>query len=748
MQHPQKSQKLRVSIIAPILILITLVALSIGALIKHYLTQHMLADIQSRAELLTHTIVYLVDAGDDPEEFNHMLLALGSEEGVNTLYVVSRDDEKIIASSKPSWKNDSVDTIDEIKHHKSIHAQLSSDDDSPITLVNSSNHSLTYATRLILNKNGEQEVKAATKAIFVELDTQRATEQISQQLRTLLIIVIAALITTVILISKLLNIYIFTPLHFILKAITERSKGNIDAPATVFREDEIGVLAHTFNNLIQLDERKKRIVRERDQELQFIFDNLPIGIWYKDDKNNVLRLNQSAAKSLDKSVSEVEGKNLSVFCFKQARYEWEQDKYIIESGQPMLNIIEKQVVGERKNWIRTDKVLYQSNERDQQRILVLKQDITELKQIEERLKESERRFQLVIEATYDGIWDWPDITKDEEYWSPQWKALLGYEENEIKASAKTFFSMLHPDDIPLVEKAVKAHKEQGIPFDVEYRLRKKNGDYHWFQAKGILSTDEETDVQRMTGSISNIQQRKESEKKLHDYNEELKRSNAVLDEYAYAASHDLQSPLRGIDQIASWIIEDLEEGKTEEIVSNLKLMRSRVKRMEKLLKDLLTYSKVGRREEAMDLANTEEIVKDLFKLASPPEGFQLLIEGDLPTFTTLIAPFEQVIRNLIGNAIKHHDKPNGTISISCILLEHNQYQFCIKDDGPGIDKKYHELVFKMFKSLKSRDEVEASGIGLTLVSKIITTYNGSIRLESELGKGATFYFTWPINIDT
>jgi PAS domain S-box-containing protein len=578
----------------------------------------------------------------------------------------------------------------------------------------------------------------ATAVVFVDLDTQRPSAQIAKKMQTLLIIVLITVAAIITLIILLLNVYLFMPICSILRIIRERAGGNTSVFAKIFRHDEIGSLAMTLNDLMQIGE-------EREQELQLIFDNVPVNIWYKDNKNTLLRLNESAAKLIGKPVTDIEGKNLSQFLPQLADHELQEDQLIIESGVPSLNIIEKHIVDNEPRWTKTDKVPYTSFNHNQQRILVVKQDITELIKAEEKLRESEQRFQLVIKATYDGIWDWPDMSKDIEYWSPQWKALLGYEEHEIEASAKTFFSMLHPDDIAEVQNAVMAHQEQNIPFDVEYRLKNNQGDYRWFQAKGIMSTNAETGAKRMTGSISDIQQRKESEQKLRSYNAELERSNKILDEYAYAASHDLQSPLRGIDQIARWIIEDLAEGNTESITENLTLMRGRVKRMEKLLKDLLVYSKVGRQEESIGVVNTEELVYDLFKLASAPSGHQLIVENELPTFTTLVAPFEQVLRNLIGNAIKHNDKDDLMITISCRTLQ-NQYRFTVQDNGAGIDKKYHELIFKMFKSLKSRDEVEASGIGLTLVSKIIATYHGTIHLESDLGTGAKFSFTWPIDI--
>ena len=226
---------------------------------------------------------------------------------------------------------------------------------------------------------------------------------------------------------------------------------------------------------------------------------------------------------------------------------------------------------------------------------------------------------------------------------------------------------------------------------------------------------------------------------------ELARSNNDLDDFAYVASHDLKAPLRGIDQLATWVVEDIEEGNLEEIPNHLKMMRSRIRRLETLLNDLLTYSRVNHQQNNISEIDTSVLIHDLFMLVSPLNGFTLTVNGDLPSFSTFSVPFEQVIRNLLNNAIKHHHKAQGNIEVSCVEKE-KFYQFSVKDDGPGISSSYHEDVFKMFKTLRPRDETEGSGMGLALIKKIVEHYSGQVKIESSEGKGSTFYFTWPKNV--
>jgi signal transduction histidine kinase len=223
---------------------------------------------------------------------------------------------------------------------------------------------------------------------------------------------------------------------------------------------------------------------------------------------------------------------------------------------------------------------------------------------------------------------------------------------------------------------------------------------------------------------------------------ELIRSNQDLDDFAYVASHDLQAPLRGIDQLASWIAEDVASGNNDEVIENVGMMRSRVQRLESLLADLLTYSRANKTEQKIKKVNSYELIKDCFSIITPPAGFNIKLDDNLPTFLTAKAPFEQVIRNLLNNAMKHNDKLEGFIHVSCNDAG-DFYQFSFQDNGPGISADYHEDIFKMFKTLKPRDEIEGSGMGLALIKKIVEYYRGEVGVSSIKDQGSTFYFTWP-----
>lgn len=226
---------------------------------------------------------------------------------------------------------------------------------------------------------------------------------------------------------------------------------------------------------------------------------------------------------------------------------------------------------------------------------------------------------------------------------------------------------------------------------------------------------------------------------------ELARSNRDLDDFAYIASHDLKAPLRGIDQLASWVAEDIKSGDMDEVPDNLDLLRQRAQRLEILLNDLLAYSRVNKGPKQLTRVDSRQLISDSFSMVFAPVDFTLTLAGEFPTFDTISPPLEQVIRNLLSNAVKHHDKSKGEITVSCQTLA-DHYEFSIADDGPGIHEDFHQHIFKMFKTLKPRDEVEGSGMGLALIERIVKHYHGTISVESELGEGSRFTFTWPKTI--
>lgn len=249
-------------------------------------------------------------------------------------------------------------------------------------------------------------------------------------------------------------------------------------------------------------------------------------------------------------------------------------------------------------------------------------------------------------------------------------------------------------------------------------------------------------TQNITAMHRTLQRRIELESEVQSTAAALAGSNRDLEEFAYIASHDLRAPLRAIKNLAEWISEDLGERLDPENRERMELLLGRARRLDRLIDDLLQYSRAGRATGAPQRLDANELVDEIAAMLSPPRGMVISRECDLPTLETVVAPLELVLRNLISNAIKHHDKPTGRVSVGWRDAG-DFHEFCVRDDGPGIAAEYHERVFRMFETLQPRDKVEGSGMGLAVVKRTVEKLGGAVRVESALGQGATFYFTWP-----
>ncbi len=226
----------------------------------------------------------------------------------------------------------------------------------------------------------------------------------------------------------------------------------------------------------------------------------------------------------------------------------------------------------------------------------------------------------------------------------------------------------------------------------------------------------------------------------------LERSNSELHQFAYAASHDLKAPLRAVVSLSHFIEEDLGDKLSPEGKKHMALLQSRVQRMQGLIDGILSYSRAGQIAEKRELVDVGELLLQMQELMSPPKAARIVIKAGLPKLKTEFAPLQQVFMNLVGNAMKHSGRPDPVVEISGRDLG-TEWEFSVKDNGPGIAPEYHERVWGIFQTLEARDKVEGAGIGLSLVRKIVEHRGGRSWIASKLGEGATFLFTWPKTYD-
>ena len=218
--------------------------------------------------------------------------------------------------------------------------------------------------------------------------------------------------------------------------------------------------------------------------------------------------------------------------------------------------------------------------------------------------------------------------------------------------------------------------------------------------------------------------------------------NKELKDFASIVSHDLKAPLRGIKSLATWILDDCSDKLGEQGKEQMNLLLDRVERMYKLIDAVLQYSRVGRTEEKIVQVNLNHFIPEVIDMLVPPENISITIENSMPVIECAETHIMQLFQNLLSNAIKYMDKPKGKINVGCVE-EGGFWKFSVTDNGPGIEERHFEKIFKMFQALSVSEEFEGTGVGLTIAKKIVELYGGNIWVESEVGKGSTFFFTLP-----
>ena len=278
----------------------------------------------------------------------------------------------------------------------------------------------------------------------------------------------------------------------------------------------------------------------------------------------------------------------------------------------------------------------------------------------------------------------------------------------------------------------------------------------WPLIPKLLALPSPADLRQTNASLqSEVEKHRQTQLELEALNADLERrvaertralelSNQELERFAYHASHDLRAPLRAISQLSQWIAEDLPTETSKDMRENLELMRSRVSRMETMLNDLLEYARVTTTydERFEETVNGARLIDDVLQLAAPPDSVHVEVSPAFANVELTRMPLQQILLNLIGNAIKHRDKPDGRVAVT-IEDQQDHYRISVSDDGPGIAEEFQTAIFDMFRTLRPRDEVEASGVGLSIVKKATERFGGHIELRSAPGQGATFTISWP-----
>ncbi|MHB1186989.1 sensor histidine kinase [Thiobacillus sp.] len=374
-------------------------------------------------------------------------------------------------------------------------------------------------------------------------------------------------------------------------------------------------------------------------------------------------------------------------------------------------------------------------------VLATVHDITRRKRAEEALTEQSARLAAIVETAVDAI-----ITIDErgtiDSFNPAAERLFGYARDEVlgKNISHLMPAPYREAHDGYLEHYLATGEKRIIGLGREVVAQRKDGTT--FPIELSVSEMQVGNRRMFTGLVHDITQRKQAEERQALLIRELESANEELKNFAYVVSHDLKAPLRAIGSLADWISTDQSAKLDDDGKEHLRLLIQRTRRMDSLIDGILQYSRVGRVREAVVEADVNEIVKEALAMLAPPQHIHVEVAPDLPTVRAERTRILQVFQNLLSNAIKYLDKPEGLIRVDCVGHD-QEWEFSVSDNGPGIETRHFKRIFQLFQTLAPKDRVESTGVGLSLVKKIVEMYGGRVWIESQPGAGSTFFFTLP-----
>lgn len=373
----------------------------------------------------------------------------------------------------------------------------------------------------------------------------------------------------------------------------------------------------------------------------------------------------------------------------------------------------------------------------------LQQEIVQHKQMKETLSHKENLSQMVINATRDAI---ISIGNDGLIilFNPAAEEMFGYKKEEMLGQP---LDLLMPEQYRHDHRQyVQSYFAKGKPDGIigsTAELPALRSDGQIFQMELSLSAGSLGDKEYVIAVARDITERKKIELSQDELLKKVDKINTELKDFVSIVSHDLKAPLRGIKTLANWILSDCADKLDDQASEQMNLLLERVERMYNLIEGTLQYSRAGRTLENQVPVDLNKFVPEIINMVVPPENISVTIENELPVIECEEVHIMQVFQNLLSNAIKYMDKPQGWIKIGCFEKD-SFWTFSVADNGPGIEEKNFERIFKIFQALPTSPNFEGTGVGLTVTKKIVELYEGKIWVESTVGEGSTFFFTLPI----
>ena len=482
---------------------------------------------------------------------------------------------------------------------------------------------------------------------------------------------------------------------------------------------------------ISLKKRYDESLNTEKEKYRSIIANMNLGL-LEVDKNDIITLaNQSFTGISGYSFDELIGKKASdLLLTNYSKITVKSKEVIREEGKTdsyEVKVINK--LGENRHWLISGAPNYDINGKVIGSIGI-HLDITEQKEQEEQLYLlsliAEKNINAVIIADADGIIEW--VNKS-------FLDMSGYQIEEILG--KKLGHLLQGEETnPETVNYMKDSISKGLPFNCEGINYSKSGEKYWVSIQGQALYNKNGEIVKFFAIEENVTKKKELEQQREFLVKSLAKSNKELEDYAAIVSHDLKSPLRSIHSLISWIKEDNDKELNEQTTQYLSMIEGKVEKMDHLIEGILTYAKIDKVDVVSEKINTQEIIQNIINIIHIPNHISVSITTNLPIIYADRFRAQQLFQNLISNAVNHNDKSIGIVEISC-SEKPKHFIFSIKDNGSGIAQENQENIFKTFQSLEKSEK--SNGLGLSIVKKIVDTYNGKIWIESEIGQGTTFF---------
>ncbi|MDH5680528.1 MAG: PAS domain S-box protein [Spirochaetota bacterium] len=365
-------------------------------------------------------------------------------------------------------------------------------------------------------------------------------------------------------------------------------------------------------------------------------------------------------------------------------------------------------------------------------------DITERIESYRSLRESERTLKEAQRIAHIGNWHWNIIT-GALLWSDEIFRIFGLKPQQFEATYEAFLETIHPDDRQLVMDSVDAAVLGNENYDLVHRIILPDGEIRHIHERGEVTFDPSGKPTDMIGTVRDITDRVRQDEIIQFHIAELEKNNKELEEFNYVASHDLQEPLRALSSFSTLLSQDLEKKDFAKVNDDLNFIQTAAKRMHQVVQDMLSLSRVGRAVLRLDAVDLNDCVATVLSDMRPKiMKYKARVTcKKLPVVEGDWAQLTRVIQNLLSNALKFHNSAPLDIRIFC---ESND-EYCdihIKDNGIGIEERYHEQIFLPFKRLNSPSDYQGSGIGLTISKRIIDRHSGKILVQSKPGQGSDF----------